>query len=320
MDGRTWVDYTDWVVNIAQRRIGLIFILFVGWLGLRMAAMGAVSSPQHNRSAWLMGSVQTPVNRIITLAPSATELVYAAGAGSKLVGVSAYSDLPPAAKKLPRVGDAFHIDLERIVAMQPDLIVAWASATSQAERHRIQSLGIPVLVLRPRHLRDIGREIDAIGRLAGTIRRAQQAAFHYLSGLHALRRRFGHRRPRMRVFYEITQDPIYTVGGPQLISQVIRLCGGRNIFSGLHTLAPVVSQAAVLARRPQVIITAGQTARARVRLRYWEKWPWLPAVRTHMLFTVPANWLGRPAPTILDGAREVCDDLVEARHAMDTGH
>lgn len=255
-----------------------------------------------------------PARRIVSLAPSVTELVYAAGAGSRLVAVSAYSDWPGAAARLPQVGDAFRIDLERIVSLKPDLVIGWASGTSPGERAALRRLGFPLVLLAPRKLEDIARALRLIGKLAGTGPAADRAARAFLHQRDRLRAAYAGRRP-VRVFYELSEAPLYTVGGAQIISQVIRLCGGRNIFSGLGKLAPVVTRAAVLARKPQAILVSRYPG-AGEALRAWERWQWLPAVRHRNLFLVPGGILGRATPRLLTGALAVCRDLEHARRKL----
>lgn len=258
--------------------------------------------------------VDEPVERIASLAPSVTEIVYAAGAGSKLVAVSAYSDWPAAARKLPQIGDAFRVDLERLAALQPDLVIAWASATSPLERRAIKRLGFPLLLLAPHKLTDIPRELRLVGKATGTDEVAKRAARAFSRERKRLSRVYRH-RPTVRVFYEISPKPLYTIGGKQIISQVISLCGGHNVFSDLDTLAPVVSQAAVLARNPQVILV-GKSPRAHSALNAWKQWAWLTAVKRKNLFTVPGTILGRATPRILEGALAVCRALDTARRHL----
>ncbi|MGH8270808.1 MAG: cobalamin-binding protein [Gammaproteobacteria bacterium] len=258
--------------------------------------------------------LSAPAKRIVSLAPSVTEIVYAAGAGSRLVGASAYSDWPPAARKLPHVGDAFRIDLERIAALKPDLVIAWASATPPAARDALRRLGLPLVLFAPRKLSEIADEIQLVGKAAGTQTAAGRAAQAFLRERERLARAYAGRKP-VSVFYEISANPLYTVGGRQFISQVLTLCGGRNIFSDLGELAPVVSRAAVLARNPQAILT-GSDVRTSVRLAAWKRWPWLVAVKSGNLFTVPGEMLGRASPRILEAAVVVCRDLDTARRRL----
>ncbi len=256
-----------------------------------------------------------PAKRIVSLAPSVTEIVYAAGAGSKLVGVSAWSNWPAAALKLPRVGDAFRVDLERIVALKPDLVIAAASATPVAARDALARLGLSVLLVSPHKLGDIAREIRLVGEAAGTEPVADRAAAAFLRERDRLAAAYAMRKP-VSVFYEISATPLYTIGGRQIISQVLALCGGKNIFADLGKLAPVVSRAAVLARNPQVIMTGGGDPRATDLLADWKRWPWLTAVKNGNLFVVPGDVLGRASPRILEGAVAVCRDLRIARHHL----
>jgi iron complex transport system substrate-binding protein len=256
-----------------------------------------------------------PAKRIVSLAPSVTEIVYAVGAGSRLVGVSAWSDYPPAAKKLPQVGDAFRVDLERISALRPDLIIAAASATPPAAREALTRLGLPVLLLEPHKLEDIAREMHLVGRAAGTPQAADRSAADFLAERTRLAQTYAGVRS-ISVFYEISAQPLYTIGGKQIISQVLALCGGRNVFAELDSLAPVVDEGAVLARNPQAILT-GNDAGAQARLAAWRRWPWLTAVNTDNLFVVPSDLLARPGPRILAGAAGVCRDLAIARRRLD---
>lgn len=292
---------------------------FLGALMVVIASVFPLTAWGHPVSAKddLGGLVRLskPADRIITLAPNATEIVASAGAMDKVVGDSAYSNWPPPARALPRVSNAFRIDLERIVDLRPDLIVAWASSLPLAAQRALERLGYPVFILRPRSLKQIAHEVLEIGKLAGTDSRAKASAIRYLHQLRRLSKRYTG-LPTVSVFYEISGKPLYTVGGQQIISKIIRLCGGRNVFSSLRTLAPVVTRASVLARDPEVILT-GSGPFARERLQRWSKEPWMAAVRADNLFVLPASLLGQPGPRILRGARKVCRDLQLARRRGD---
>ncbi|HET8552892.1 MAG TPA: cobalamin-binding protein [Gammaproteobacteria bacterium] len=257
-------------------------------------------------------AVAAPAHRIVSLSPGLTELAYAAGAGRYLVGTTAYTDYPAAATKLPQVGDAFHIDVERLVALNPDLVLAWASADPPALLARLKSLGFKVAVFKPRSLDDIAANLRRIGALAGTGIQSDKAAAAFEQGLKQLRERYSDRKP-VTVFYEISAHPLYTVSGRQIISQGIKLCGGRNIFQDLPTLAAPVAVAAVIARNPQAIVTGGSDADARHRLQAWRRWPHLAAVQNDALFSVPADWVARATPRMLQGVAKICRDLDSVR-------
>lgn len=252
-----------------------------------------------------------PAQRIVSLSPGLTELAYAAGAGRYLVGTTAYTDYPPAATRLPQVGDAFHIDIERLVALKPDLVLAWASADSPKLLARLRGLGFKVALFKPRKLDDIARNLRRIGKLAGTSGKADEAARAFEQGLAQLRRRYAASVP-VRVFYEVSAHPLYTVNGEQIISEGIALCGGRNIFARLPTLAAPVSLAAVIARNPQAIIT-GDSGSAAVVLNAWRQWPQVAAVKKGALFSVSADQIARATPRMLDGIRKICRDLDTVR-------
>lgn len=256
-------------------------------------------------------TLEQPAERIVTLAPHLTELVYAAGAGEQLVGVGNFSDYPREAETLPRVGDAYRLDLERIVALKPDLVLAWESGNAQRAIDNLRALRLAVLVTETRGLEGIAELIMRIGVLAGTQLEAEANATEFRNGIAGLRRRYGG-RPTVSVFYQVAAQPLFTLSGRHFLNEVITLCGGRNVFSDLVILAPRVSEEAVLARDPDVIIAGigpGQTG----ALARWERWDNLNAVKRGKLFTLPADLLHRPTPRLLEGARMMCEILERAR-------
>lgn len=256
-------------------------------------------------------TLTAPATRIVSLAPDLTELAYDAGAGPDMAGADRYSTFPAAAKKLPRVGDAFAFDLERILALKPDLILAWQGGTPVNLIERLRAFHLPVLVIGTHRVKDIAHNLELIGKVSGHEAKARTAAKSFLADLRALRARYAGRRP-VRVFYEISQTPLYTVGGGQVISSMITLCGGRNIFSELKVPAAPVSLGAVLARDPQAIVT-GADRGAEVRLQAWHRWPQMRAVETKSLFRIRGGLLARATPRMLQGGRELCQDLAETR-------
>lgn len=256
-------------------------------------------------------TVDAPVERIITLAPHLTELVFAAGAGDKLVGVGRYSDYPKAAQSIPRVGDAYRIDLERVVALEPDLILAWESGNPPAAIESMRELGLTVLVTETQSVAGIARLLRRIGRLAGTEAVANAAADAFLEGFAELRRRYSD-RPPVRVFYQVSAQPLFTLGGSHFVSEVIEICGGVNVFAGLGTLAPRVSEEAVIARDPQVIV-AGVSPEQDNALARWRRWENMAAVAFDNLYTLPADLMHRATPRLLKGARRLCHVLETAR-------
>ena len=253
-----------------------------------------------------------PARRIVSLAPHVTETLFAAGAGERIVGAVDYSDYPEAARRLPRIGSHAQLDLEAIVALKPDLAVGWASGNSPAHVAKLRALGIPVYLAEPARIDDIAASLERYGELAGTGPAARATATALRERLQALRTRYG-ARPVVRTFYEIWQQPLTTVGGTQIISDVIRLCGGENVFGGLKALAPRVSVEAVLAADPEAIVASGMDEARPEWLDDWRRWTGMTAVKRDNLFFVPPDIVQRPTPRLAEGAAQLCAHLETAR-------
>ncbi len=243
-----------------------------------------------------------PAARIVSLAPHLTELVYAAGAGSRLVGAVEYSDFPPPARALPRVGSDAHISLEAVLALRPDLVIAWPNPGSVRAINRLAELGLPVFRSEPRELEDIAATLERLGVLAGTPAEAQRAARAFRARKSALEKRYA-ARATVRVFYQVWDRPLLTVNGDHVISKVIRLCGGENVFAGLPVIAPEVDPEALLRAKPEVILASSAGA---------ERPRGLARAAFHV---IPAELIQRHTPRLLDGAEQVCQALDLARAA-----
>lgn len=253
-----------------------------------------------------------PASRIVSLAPHITETLFAAGAGERIVGAVDYSDYPEAAKKIPRIGGYSRLDLEAVVALRPELAIGWVSGNSPAHIEKLRAAGIPVFLVQPERIDDVAKNLERFGALAGTTEVAARAAADLRRQLAALRARYG-TRPKVRVFYQIWNQPLMTIGGGQIISDVIALCGGENVFAGLKALAPQVTVEAVLAADPEVIVASGMGEARPDWVDDWRKWPQLTAVRRGNLFFIPPDLLQRPTPRLLDGAARLCEQLETAR-------
>lgn len=251
-----------------------------------------------------------PVQRMISLAPHLTELVFAAGAGNRLVGVVRGSDFPPEARSVQEIGDASGIDFERVTALQPDLVLAWGSGNRMSDVARLERLGFRVLVLEPRLLEDIPRHLQMIGELLDTQDRAEAAARAFRFRTDALRDRY-RGGTMLRVLFEVWHKPLMTVGGAHMISDVLKLCGARNVFADLPQLAGVVSLEQVLTADPDVIVVGSEAEEAGVK--GWQRHPSLRAVRSGRVFSVPADLISRQTPRILDAAEKICADIDSAR-------
>jgi iron complex transport system substrate-binding protein len=256
--------------------------------------------------------LKVPAQRIVTLAPHAAESLYAAGAGSKLVGTVDYSDYPPEAKKVPRVGGYSRIDLEAIAALKPDLILAWESGNNMAQVDKLRALGLTVYVSQPNKMANVADQLERMGQLAGTEAVASAAARSFRQRLEKLRAANAG-KPKVRVFYQIWKTPLMTVGGPQIISDAITLCGGENIFGHLAKMAPTVSVEAVLDADPEAIVATGMGDAKPEWLHDWDKWTRLTAVKRNNLFHINPDIMQRHTPRILDGAEKLCAHLDVAR-------
>lgn len=253
-----------------------------------------------------------PARRIVTLAPHLAETLFAAGAGDLLAGTVEYSNYPEAATKVPKVGGYSRIDLEAVVALKPDLIIAWQSGNSPANIDKLRAFGFPIYVSQPDRLEDVAHEIERLGRLAGTSTAADAEANRLRTRLADLRKRYGE-RPAVRTFYQVWKEPLSTVGNRQIISSVIRLCGGENVFGALRAIAPVVTVESVVAANPEAIIASGMDDARPEWLDDWRRWPTLTAVARNNLFFIPPDLIQRHTPRLLDGAEQLCRHLETAR-------
>ncbi len=253
-----------------------------------------------------------PAHRIVSLAPHVTETLYEVGAGGSIVGTVGSSDYPEAARKIPRVGDHGTLDLERIVALKPDLIVGWRHGNSEAQLARLRSLGIPVFESEPGSLDAIASSLLRLGQLAGMRDAAERAAARYTARLARLRREYAGRAP-VRVFYEVWARPLLTVNGAQIISDAIRSCGGRNVFAAAPLLVPAIDAEAVVAADPDVIVASADPADAPGRLAGWRRLRGLRASAAGNLVVLRTVTLGRQSPRILDGVALLCRALEAVR-------
>lgn len=290
----------------------------------RFALLFAVVLVGHNAAAAEIvvtddaGSAQrfaAPVTRVVTLAPHLTELVFAVGAGAAVVGRDSWSDFPAAVRAVPSIGDAFRLDLEQVVALRAQVVLAWGGGTPATVIAKIRALGIPVVLLEPKSLEDPARHLELIGTLTGHGPEATIAARVYREKLAALRTAHAGAKP-LRVFYQINEQPLYTVNGQQPIGLMLALCGGVNPFAALTALAPVVSEEAVVAADPQLILThVGEGGTVEALRVHWRRWPTLLAVRTDAFEALDGDLVTRPGPRMVEGAAAVCAALAKARSA-----
>ena len=254
----------------------------------------------------------TPVLRVISLAPNLTELAYAAGMGSYMVAVSAYSDYPPAAKQLPQVGDAFRLDWERLVALKPDLVLAWGSGLSARDRATLEKLKLKFLVLEPRRLDDIPKTLRLLGKVAATDDVAEAAARAFEQQRAELEKKYKG-GTAVRVYFQIAATPLLTINDEHIISDVLRLCGAQNVFADAPVLVPTISDEALVKAQPQLLLGIAVTrAEEEETTRNWRRLP-LAAVRQGRMGFVPPDIISRSTPRVLLGVANICSQVAALR-------
>jgi iron complex transport system substrate-binding protein len=253
-------------------------------------------------------TLPSPATRIISLAPHATELLFAAGAGTALVGVSEFSDYPEAAKRIPSVGSSMQLDLERIVALKPDLVIAWKSGNNARQLSRLRALGLTVFDSEPRSFDDIASSLERLGALAGSNEGRSQATKFRLT-VKTLRQRYTKRSP-VTVFYQIWPAPLMTLNDRHFVSEAIRLCGGVNVFGTLPSVAPTISREAVVKADPDVIFISDERQEAIDR---WRDFTRMKAVKHGTLFRIDGGAMNRPGPRLADASITLCERIDQAR-------
>ena len=262
--------------------------------------------------AGLTVTLTKPAQRIISLSPAETEMLFAAGGDGHIVGVIRYSDFPEAATHLPVVGDVQGLDIERIVSLKPDLIVVWYEGNTKSHVEQLRQLGIPLFFGQPRHLEDIPNSILTLGQLMGTQAQAVPAATRLSFQLNALKQKYQQRSP-VRMFYQVWDQPLFTLNGQHIVSDAIQLCGGVNIFAGLSTISPNVDIESVLRLDPEAVVGTDEKNSGDGGVQMWKRYPTLQAVKRNNLFLIDGNLINRAGPRMIAGAALLCEKLDQAR-------
>lgn len=253
-----------------------------------------------------------PAQRVISLAPHLTEMLFAIGAQDRIVGVVDRSDHPVEAQSLPNVGAYHSPDLERLISLHPDLIIAWASGTPAAQVSRLRELGLKVWITRGEQLDDVPRELRQLGRLTGKSNNAEQAANAFEQELATLTAMHANSR-KLNGFYEIWPQPLITVSNRHFIGQAMQRCGIRNIVGDTSSATPTWSEEAVVRARPELMLTSPPAR----DFNRWRRWTDLPAVQKNALIVLPADVLMRPGPRLIEGVRALCEAADTLREKAD---
>jgi iron complex transport system substrate-binding protein len=251
--------------------------------------------------------------RIISLSPNTTEILFHIGAGKKIVGADEYSNYPAAANDIVRVNNHAAANYELILSLQPDVVIAWQSGNGEQIIGRIRELGIPVFVVETATLNDIPHLYRRLGQLTGFEKKADLQAGKFSDGLNQLHDKFSFGE-RVRVFYQIWNEPLMTLNGDHMVTDMIELCGGINIFSDAEALVPYVNIESVLAANPQIIISGGKNKNDLLDSGFWQKWQGISAVKNQQLYAIPSDLLQRHSNRILEGTGLMCEyiDLVRS--------
>lgn len=273
-------------------------------------ALAASVSVKDDRGQTI--TLAQPALRIISLAPHATEDLFAIGAGKLIVGAVNYSDYPPEANKIPRIGGYNGFDLERIRALKPDLIVAWQSGNPAKQLAQIETLGLPVFYTFSKKLGDVPTVLERLGVLTAKDAEAKIAAGQFRDKLASLEKNYAHKKP-VRVFYQVWDRPLMTINREQIISDAMRICGGVNVFGALPALVPTIDDEAVLAANPDLIATSGEPGVKADWLNRWKRWPNLKASKNKQFYVLPKDLLNRMGPRLVEGTAKLCEAIDQAR-------
>ncbi len=288
-------------------------VVLVGATALAIAASALAATVVDDRGRSV--TLERPPARIVTLAPHLAEVAFAAGAGERVVGVSVFSDYPPEVTKLPLIEASGRVDLERVVRLAPDLALAWRGGNRVQDLERLERLGIPVFATEARRLADVARVLRAVGRLAGSPGEGEAAAMAFERAIGEVRERY-RGRGAVRVFYEVWHEPLMTVSGAHLVSDLLEICGARNVFDDAQSLIPAISAEQLYARNPDLVVVSGVGIDDAAALARWRRFAALPAVRAGRVYAIDASLANRMGPRVVEGAAALCELTDRARHQI----
>lgn len=261
----------------------------------------------------LLFSAQTfaQPQRIITLSPHLTEMVFSAGAGKNLVGVAEYSDYPEAANKIPRIGGYEQINYEKILSLKPDLILVWKKGNRYQDIQRLKQLGFELLEFDSQTIESIPHDIEKIGEIMGTQKESKKISQRLSAQITQLNSQYQTTTP-MTVFYQVWSKPIITIGGKQFISEALQLCGAKNIFDDQKALSPSVSLEAIIARNPQLILLGGEKQIQQGWKAFWQKYPQITAVQQNKIILLNSDLFQRPTARLINALPQLCAKIHSA--------
>ncbi len=247
-----------------------------------------------------------PARKIISLSPHITELLFYLEQGDKVIAIDESSDYPRQTSSLPKIGNAFQVSIEEVIRLKPDLIIAWASTESTSKSLKlIQDMGIPIFYSEPKSLEDIARTMERISILTGNTATSLSKIEEFRSKVESFSKSNANTEQASPVFYQVWNKPLMTLNGEHIVSEIIELCGGRNIFEELKITAPQVNLEAVIERNPSLIISSDN------QREFWDNWKTIDAVKQGNFLAVNPDHLVRPGPRILLGAEKICEAIAQ---------
>ncbi|MFZ6775414.1 cobalamin-binding protein [Undibacterium sp. Ji83W] len=292
--------------------VALASCLIVGLVGSLALPAVAHASITVLDDAQRQVTVEKPAQRIVSLAPHITEMLFEAGAANNIIAVTDYSDYPEAAKKLPSIGNIFALDLERLLALKPDLVIVWGTGNAKILANKLRSNHITVFESEPHNFEMVATSIERLATLAGTESTGKANAQKFRQRLDNLRKTY--QLPAgaapVSVYYQMIRRPLMTINDTHMVSDSIRLCGGKNVFGQLKELSSTITNEAVLAANPDVIFSSGENIDS---MADWKQYPILTAVKKNNFYAVKGDWLNRAGPRILDGTEALCKHLAAAK-------
>ncbi len=298
---------TDWC-HILCLNVGLLMTCLLA-MGVRAEPTEAVSVVDDLGRTITLAA---PAKRIISLAPHLTENLFTVGAGDQVVGVVEYSNFPEQARHITSVGNFSRFNIEAIIALQPDLIVGWFTGNGEDRLQQLVALGFSVYYSEPETLNDVATSLQRLGVLSGHKAQANQAALAFNQKVAQLRRHY-QQQQSVTVFYQVWDKPLMTLSGNHLISDIMQLCGGINVFANMVAIAPQLSIESVLQANPQVIVASGDSEERPQWLDQWQEWPAIQAVKLGHIYSIPPDYLQRHTVRVLQGATAMCEVLHKVR-------
>lgn len=304
-----------------MKQAALVLIGLVGW-GASLSASAAITITDDTGASVRL---ESPAQRIVSLSPGATELLFAAGAGSRIVATVVGADEPAAAREIPRIGDANALQYERLRTLRPDVVVVWKDLANALVLESLAKLKLPIYLVSVRRFEDLPASVRRLGTLAGTNASANRAAVALEARVAALPTagttlarvgRDGRSGAELPVFYMIWDVPLYTVGSRHLMSDAIRRCGGRNLYDDIDFPSPIVEFEDIRKRNPALILMAVPPITARDWRERWNRFPEMRAVKTRQLIAFPDQRLSRQGPTAIDAVPALCRVIDTARTSV----